>query len=350
MEKLFYGNTVLQWIIALSIFIGSLVVSKIIYWVSTKILKKQAEKTKTKVDDILIDKLDEPMKYLAIIGGFYFAVAYLNIVSESLENILFGIAKFALIIDMTWLITRVLDAGIVGLHEKYGDREDTSAFYTHFFPVIRKAVRTLLWSMGIIIGLDNVGIDVTAMIAGLGIGGLALALAAQDLIKNTFGGIMVFLDKPFQVGERIKVNGFDGMVEEVGLRSTRLRTLDGRVVTIPNSSFSDNTIENVSSEPNRKVVVNIGVAYDSDTSTAMQILRDIIQDDPRLEDNYAVGFNGFGDFALNLLLVYRIKGGEDILGVQTDVNTEVLNQFGEADIDMPFPTHKVLTEKVDSIN
>lgn len=347
MDKLFYGNTILQWIIALSIFIGSLIVSKIIYWVSTKVLKKQAEKTNTEVDDILIDKLDEPLKYLAIIAGFYFSTAYLVIESKTLESILFGIAKFAMIIDMTWLISRVLDAGIVGLHEKYGNKEDASAFYTHFFPIIRKAVRTLLWSMGIIIGLDNVGIDVTAMIAGLGIGGLALALAAQDLIKNTFGGIMVFLDKPFQVGERIKVNGFDGTVEEVGLRSTRLRTLDGRLVTIPNSKFSDNTIENVSSEPNRKVVVNIGVSCDSDTSLAMDILKEIIEEDPRIEENYSVGFNSFGDYTLGLILVYRIKKGEDILGTQTDVNTSINCDFEEAGIKMPFPTQKVLMEKLD---
>ena len=105
--------------------------------------------------------------------------------------------------------------------------------------------------------------DDKAMIAGLGIGGLALALAAQDSVKNIFAGIMIFLDKPFKITDRIKIDGHDGVVEEVGLRSTRIRTLEGRIVTIPNCTFTDNSVINVTSQPALKVKINLGLTYDT---------------------------------------------------------------------------------------
>ncbi len=119
----------------------------------------------------------------------------------------------------------VVEEYVVPIAEK-----SESDFDDQVLPIMRKGIRAVIWIMGIIIGMDNLGIDITAMIAGLGIGGLALALAAQDMVKNIFGGIMIFLDKPFKIGERIQIDGFDGTVEEVGLRSTRVRTLEGRLL------------------------------------------------------------------------------------------------------------------------
>lgn len=106
-----------------------------------------------------------------------------------------------------------------------------------------------------IVALNNAGYDVGALIAGLGIGGLALAMAARDTVSNVFGGFTIFTDRPFTLNDRIKVSGFDGTVDEIGIRSTRLRTLAGTLVTIPNSTFSESAVENVSAEPSRKVVM-----------------------------------------------------------------------------------------------
>ena len=162
----------------------------------------------------------------------------------------------------------------------------------------------------VVIGLDNIGFDITAMIAGLGIGGLALALAAQDSVKNIFAGIMIFLDKPFKIKDRIKIDGHDGVVEEVGLRSTRIRTLEGRIVTIPNCTFTDNSVINVTSQPALKVKINLGLTYDTsedDMQKAINILQDIVKNQDAITDDYAAGFNGFGDFSLNILFIYYVR-------------------------------------------
>ncbi len=164
--------------------------------------------------------------------------------------------------------------------------------------------------MGIVIGLDNIGFDITAMIAGLGIGGLALALAAQDSVKNIFAGVMIFLDKPFKINDRIKVDGHDGTVEDVGLRSTRIRTLEGRIVTIPNCTFTDNSVINVTSQPALKVKINLGLTYDTNEEQmqkAIDILQDIVKGQDAITNDYAAGFNGFGDFSPNILFMYYVR-------------------------------------------
>jgi len=224
-----------------------------------------------------------------------------------------------------------------------------SSFDNQLIPVIQKGVRSIIWVLGIIIGLDNIGFDITAMIAGLGIGGLALALAAQDSVKNIFAGIMIFLDKPFRIKERIQVDGFDGTVEEVGLRSTRLRTLEGRIVTIPNSRFTDNSVTNVTSQPALKVKLNLGLTYDTnedDMQKAIDILEDIVKNQDAITDDYAAGFNGFGDFSLNIVFIYYVRPESHWLDTQTLVNKEILKRFNKEGLEFAFPTQTILKKDI----
>ena len=247
------------------------------------------------------------------------------------------------------MISRILDAlveeYVVPLTEK-----SESDFDDQVLPIMRKGIRAVIWIMGIIIGMDNLGIDITAMIAGLGIGGLALALAAQDMVKNIFGGIMIFLDKPFKIGERIQIDGFDGTVEEVGLRSTRVRTLEGRLLIINNSTFSDNTVVNVSAEHTRKVVLNLGMTYDTtpeQMQQSMDILKEIVIAHPAIEtEDASIGFNAYGDFALGILFVYRIKKEGDILQTQTEINLEILNRFNAEGLEFAFPTQTIFKKEM----
>ena len=150
--------------------------------------------------------------------------------------------------------------------------------------------------------LRNAGVDVGAMIAGLGIGGLAFALAAQDTIKNIFGGVTIFSDRPFRLGDRIVVDGFDGIVEDIGIRSTRLRTLDKQLITIPNYKIVEASILNISEEPMRKVVLKVGVTYNTTPEKmqkAISILESIPQKIQEIDQEVLAGFSNFSDFALN---------------------------------------------------
>jgi len=355
LEKIYYHNTVLQWAIALGIILGGVIFAKILYWFTSTIIKKITAKTKTKLDDLLVDKLEKPIIFIVIIAAYYWAISYLNFPTDAvgktngLENLLFKLSTFALVINITWMISRILDAVVEEYVVPIAEKSE-SDFDDQVLPILRKGIRAIIWIMGIIIGMDNLGIDITAMIAGLGIGGLALALAAQDMVKNIFGGIMIFLDKPFKIGERIQIDGFDGTVEEVGLRSTRVRTLEGRLLIINNSTFSDNTVVNVSAEHTRKVVLNLGMTYDTtpkQMQQSMDILKEIVIAHPAIEtEDASIGFNAYGDFALGILFIYRIKKEGDILQTQTEINLEILKRFNAEGLEFAFPTQTIFKKEM----
>ena len=343
----FYGNSILNWAIAVGILILSFVVVKMLYWIFSNVIRRLTSKTKTSLDDVLIDKLEKPLTYLVLILGYWISIHYLMF-KEEVELVLENVAYFLLVIDVTAILSRIVDALITEIIMPISEKSDSS-FDNQLIPVIQKGVRSIIWILGIIIGLDNIGFDIKAMIAGLGIGGLALALAAQDSVKNIFAGIMIFLDKPFRIKDRIQVDGFDGIVEEVGLRSTRLRTLEGRIVTIPNSRFTDNSVTNVTSQPTLKVKLNLGLTYDTDEvqmQKAIDILEDIVKNQEAITDDYAAGFNGFGDFSLNILFIYYVKPNSHWLDTQTLVNKEILRRFNKEGLEFAFPTQTILKKDI----
>ena len=343
----FYGNSILNWAIAVGILILSFVVVKMLYWIFSNVIRRLTSKTKTNLDDVLIDKLEKPLTYLVLILGYWISIHYL-VFKEEVELVLENVAYFLLVIDFTAILSRIVDALITEIIMPISEKSDSS-FDNQLIPVIQKGVRSIIWILGIIIGLDNIGFDITAMIAGLGIGGLALALAAQDSVKNIFAGLMIFLDKPFRIKDRIQVDGFDGIVEEVGLRSTRLRTLEGRIVTIPNSRFTDNSVTNVTSQPTLKVKLNLGLTYDTDEvqmQKAIDILEDIVKNQEAITDDYAAGFNGFGDFSLNILFIYYVKPDSHWLDTQTLVNKEILRRFNKEGLEFAFPTQTILKKDI----
>ena len=349
LDKIFLNNTIEDWGIAIGIILASFVAVKIVYWIIANIVKKLTSKTKTQLDDILIEKLEKPIVYFLIILGYWIAIHYLTFNNPVVLLVLEKIAYLMIILTTTSIISRVFDALVTGVVLPYVEKTD-SGQNNFLLPVIRKTLRTIIWVFGLIIGLDNLGFDITAMIAGLGIGGLALALAAQDSVKNIFAGIMIFLDKPFILKDRIQIQGFDGIVEEVGLRSTRIRTLDGRIVTIPNSTFTDNSVVNVTSQPSLKIVLNLGLTYDTDEKgmqNGVDILNKIVADHSDiLEENCAVGFKDFGDFSLGILFVYYIKPSAHWLDSQNTISKEVLRRFNEAGLDFAFPTQTILKKEI----
>ena len=347
LDQEFYGNSLYNWLISLGILIGSFILVKILYWIFSNVFKRITSKTKTNIDDLLLDKLEKPLTYLVLIGGYWIAIHFLKF-NDTISSVLENVAYLALVLDITTIFSRIFDALISEVIMPLSEKSESS-FDNQLIPVIQKGVRSIIWVLGIIIGLDNIGFDITAMIAGLGIGGLALALAAQDSVKNIFAGIMIFLDKPFRLNDRIQINGHDGSVEEVGLRSTRIRTLEGRIVTIPNCTFTDNSVINVTSQPALKVKLNLGLTYDTNEEqmqNAINILEEIVKDQPQIKDDFAAGFNGFGDFSLNILFIYYVKPEGHWLDTQTLVNKEILRRFNKEGLEFAFPTQTIYKKEM----
>ncbi len=335
----YYGNSLQSWFIALAIIVLSAMLGKVIYWMFSKFIRLLTAKTKTRLDDLVVDMVEEPAVFLVIVMGFWFALKSLTL-SESITDIISSSYQVIVALLIGWMLTRLFDAlykeYMIPLAEKTENDLDDQ-----LLPILSKGVKMIIWVMSIIIGLNNAGYDVAALIAGLGIGGLALAMAAKDTVSNVFGGFTIFTDQPFKINERIKIAGYDGTVIEIGVRSTRLRTLEGRIVTIPNAKFADAPVENVSWEPSRKVKLDLGLTYSTTAEQmqqAMDILKSIIADNPDTEENPVVFFSGFGDFAMNISFIYYIKKAAGIADTQSEINMQILKQFNENNLEFAFPT------------
>ena len=255
------------------------------------------------------------------------------------------IVAFFITMLVAWFLVRMLD-GVVNEYIKPLVANSESDLDDQMLPVLQKAGKILIWGVAAILSLKHAGYDVGALLAGLGIGGIALAMAAKDTIANIFGGFTILADRPFQLNDRIKIVGFDGTVKEIGIRSTRLQTLEGRTVTIPNSKFAESPVENISMEPSRKITLELGLAYGTtpqQMDQALIILRDIAINNSDVEEKITLYFSGFGASTLNISFVYYIYKSADIPSTQNAMNLVILKRFNEAKIQFAFPTQTIYT-------
>jgi MscS family membrane protein len=345
LDTLYLNNTLQDWLIAMVIASFSIIAGKVFYWIIQKTLKIYTKNTSNDLDFIFVDMLEEPLSLAITLFGLWFAMDILTL-SANVDKFVNSAFYFLIIFNIAWFLTRLFDA----LVEKYVVQkviDSETDLDDILLPIARKIIKIVIWSITIIIGVDNAGYSVSTMITGLGIGGLVFALAAQDTVSNLFGGFVIFSDKPFGLNDRIILNGYEGHVVEIGLRSTKIKTLDGRIVTIPNSSVTDNPVLNVSKEPGRKVQFHLGLTYDT-TPENIQKAKDILNDIFKANDateNAVIAFDSFGDFSLNILCIYWVKHNAPILPTQDSVNMEILTRFNNANLDFAFPTQTLIMQK-----
>ena len=253
-------------------------------------------------------------------------------------------------LNITWLFARVF----ARMTELIFIKSDGSAasrlnINTHIIPLIKRGILIVVWTIGIIMALHNVGVTVTTLMGTLGIGGMAFALASQDTIKNIFGGITIFTDQMFQIGDIIRIGDTEGTVVDVGLRSTRLRTYDNRLVILPNSKLIDAVVTNISSEPGRPIVINLGLTCDTSPEKmreAMDILGGMADRVRGVEPgSITATFIAFADSSLTIRFIYFIRKSADIFGTQTEVNLDILSQFNAAGLNFAFPTRTIYIDK-----
>jgi MscS family membrane protein len=228
---------------------------------------------------------------------------------------------------------------------KFAERED-NLLDKSFVQMMRMITRIIVIVFGAIYLLRVIsGKPLSALLAGLGIGGLALALAAQDTLKNFFGSIMIMLDKPFTVGQRVTAAGIDGTVEYIGFRSTRVRTLTGHLVTIPNEKLATDSVENIARRPSIRRLTNITITYDTPpekVEKAVRIIREILDNHEGMDPDFPpwVYFNEFNDTSLNILMIYWYfpPDYKAYLNFTERVNLEMMRRFEAEGIEFAFPT------------
>ena len=222
---------------------------------------------------------------------------------------------------------------------------ENEQFGKQLLPLIGKSLKVFVVIIAALVTSQNLGFNVTGLIASLSIGGLAVGLAAQDTLANLFGAVAVLMDKPFKVGDRIQLDALDGTVEAIGFRSTRVRNLDGHLVTVPNKTMGNATITNVTARPNIKTVMNVGLTYDTTPEKlrrALQILEDVYKKHPKTSD-FVMSFNKFESSSLNILVVHW-WGDTDFkayLGGIQEMNLKLKETFDAEGIEFAFPTQTV---------
>lgn len=345
----FLNNSDRQWMFALLYLVGAFVASHLIVWISRNIFRKIASRTTPKIDDLIIDAIEKPLAMIVMLIGLKLALRGLTMPTS--YSVFISKAYIILIIvNISWIssrfVTALIDEYVTPRVKLSGKRVNT-----RLIPTMKKTAQTIIWGFGIVIALNNTGYDVRALIAGLGIGGLALALAAKDTVTNFFGGFTIFADKPFRIGDRVCVSGFDGHIVAIGLRSFRLATFDGTEVVIPNSVIIDNVVENITLSPYYRIVLDLGLTYGTtpeQMKTALNILNDIAKENPGVDDSQTkTSFFGYGDFSLTIRYIYyidKVKGG--YYRTQTEVNMAILERFNASGLEFAFPTQSLYVENM----
>ena len=350
LEQEIGGNTVENWVISIFIVVGAFILIKLLSLLGKKVIKPFTNRTTNRVDDIIYYSLESPIKFAVILLGIWIAIHRL-VYPDSFVKVVDNAYRILIILDITWIFARLFS----GLLQIYW-RHNSDGKANTMMPVIKRTILVIVWIIGLVMALSNIGVNISALLGTLGIGGIAFALAAQDTVKNIFGAFTIFTDKPFSIGDTINVNGTEGTVVDVGVRSTKILGYDRRITTLPNYKITDTSIINISSEPMRRVTVKLGLTYDT-TPEKMKEALDILRAIPkRMEnvsentsDNSAV-FTDYADSALVITYNYYIKKQGDILKVTSDMNLEILTSFNKAGLDFAFPTQTLYINKNEPIN
>jgi MscS family membrane protein len=317
-----------------------------------KWLEKYAETTETQWDDIVIAAIGTPVQIGIIAISVYIALKYFGAVPDEYAWIISDkILHSIYILIGTWIVSSLAN-DIITIYGHALAARTEGDWDDRLIEFLELAAKYLIWFVGIMLILINLEINITPFLAGAGIAGLAFALAAQDIISNFFGGAIITVDKPFRVGDRIKVDNFYGDVIHIGPRSTRLKTLDYQIVTIPNNKLTSNYIVNYA-EPDQKlrITIPVSVAYGSDIQKVKKILLEIA-DDVIAKTEYLLGdpkpkvfFMEFGDSSLKFVLYVWAKAYNLPDEVKDSINSRIDKRFRDEGIDIPFPQMEIRMKK-----
>lgn len=249
-----------------------------------------------------------------------------------------------------WYLSRLIDKLTLLWSAKAAETADT--FDDQLVPVVRQGSKLFIYILGGLTMAQAAGWNVTSLLAGVGIGGAAIALASKDTIANVFGSVVVFVDRPFQVGDWVEISGQEGTVEEVGLRTTRIRTFANSVITLPNSTLTTSAINNWSRMKKRRIKLTIGVTYDSKAEQmeqAVKALREVLRNDDRImQDFYLVNFNNFGPSSLDIFIYAFTKTTrwDQYMQVREEILIEFMKAIQGLGLSFAFPTQSLHIESL----
>lgn len=344
LNRVIYENRVADYLIVLGAIVGGIIIIRIIKFVVLRRVAAWARKTKAPVDDVLVKNISKTLLPLLYLGAVYAAVSALTI-PEVTARAVDIVAKILL----TILGVRFIIAILVNAIEYYWLAKEGNEARERTVRALMPIIKFCVWVVGGIFLLDNLGFKITTVVAGLGIGGVAVALAAQAILKDLFGYFSILFDRPFEIGDFITVGDKSGTVEKVGVKTTRLTSLSGEELIFSNADLTDSRVQNYRRMERRRVAFGLGITYETPAAKLKEI--------PAMVEKIISGVDGavfdrahfksYGDFNLAFEIVYFVLGGDyrKFMDVQQEINLAIFEAFAKRKIDFAYPTQTVYLPK-----
>ncbi len=339
----FLGNTVQDFIIAAGAFILFLAILKLFQTIILKKLKKLALKTKTDIDDTLIEIVNTLKPPFYSFLAFYFAAQFLSLNDIS--------AKVLQIAILVWVMYQVIIAVQILINyivrKKMGGEDDQAA--KSAAEMLSGVSKFALWAFGALFVLSNLGVNVSSLIAGLGIGGIAIAFALQNILGDLFSSFSIYFDKPFRVGDFVVLGDQMGTVKKIGIKTTRIQVPQGEELVVSNSELTKSQLRNFGVMQKRRNLHHIGVSYSTSPEKLKEIpgmIKEIIDKQENTEYN-RVHFKDFGDYSLVFEIVYYVLSGNYavFMSAKQSVNLQIIEKFNQEGIEIAFPSQTIYLEK-----
>lgn len=337
LEREYFENSVQEYLIALGgILIGLLLIKAFKKIILNRIGEFFA-RTKTDVDDFLLDSFARFVIPLA-----YFTIIYWGLKSLSWPEQVTSILEVVYVVVVTYYVIRLITSIILMTLHSYIRKQEGGEEKVKQLGGIMFIINAVIWTLGLIFMISNLGYNVSAIIAGMGIGGIAIALAAQNILGDLFNYFVIFFDRPFEVGDFLVIEDKNGIVEKIGIKTTRINTLSGEQLVFANSDLTSSRIHNYKKMQRRRILFEIGVTYETSTDHVRMIpsiLKEIVESEKSVEFDRA-HFKGFGESSLDFEVVYHINNPDfnAYMDVQQNYNFQIYERFREMGISIAFPT------------
>lgn len=337
LQQTFLGNTVAAYGIALlSIGVG-VAIAHLLKRIILSRLKRWAKRTITTLDDQLVRLIERPTLWLLYLGSCYVSLQSLTL-APTVSQLLTAIGVIFATLLLLQLVGSVAEYSL----RIYGYIHRHQPNIRQSLNALIPAVRVVLWAVGIVFVLDNLGFDISAVVTGLGIGGVAIALASQGILQDLFSYFSILLDRPFEIGDFIVIGDMAGTVNQIGIKTTRLQSIDGEQLILANTDLTASRIQNFQRMAQRRIAFNLGVTYETSMTQLEQIpeiIRTVIEQMPQVSFDRA-HFASFGDFSLNYEIVYLVETNDYTVyrDVQQQMNLAIKERFDSAGIEFAYPT------------
>ena len=338
--------------------LGGFILILIIGFIARKIAVKSAslffkmidKKSKVSLFSNYLKPCLKPIGNFVSLLSLYIAIKLVSIPNDPItyKDYLIRFLSIFLILNIAWFLTSLVSI-LIHYLERFTAKTE-SKLDDQLVPILKKFLRIFIFVITGLIIIQNLGFSVSGILAGFGLGGFALAFASKDTLANIFGSIVIFADRPFQIGDWIKTSESEGIIEEVGLRSTKIRTFEKTLVTIPNSKVADSVIENISARPKRRISYTLGVKYSTSASRlreAVDAIKNILSLHPRVDqETILVHFTDFGPSSLNIFIYFFTDTAvwAEYLEIKEDINLKIMENLETLGVEIAFPSTSVYLE------